>query len=301
VKLQPHPAANLFPMLAQSELETMAADIKANGQSVPIAVLNGAFIIDGRNRYAACKIAGVEPKTREMQSEFSSEADVIRYIISTNIHRRHLTTSQRAMIAAELANLMPGSNQHIHKLKDGSEVRVDSGELVQKCTPSQAADMMNVGRRTVYQAKEVADQAPDLAAKVKAGEIKVSKAASMAKERSRPTKPTKPTKPPVKPDPDRADDSVPKAVFACLECGETFDVPLWHCKKCDHHWPMHVQECRNCHEETAPKEPDTEQVDSDDAEQGQCNIDAICAMYVRLSPAGKVAFNMWHRSHKDDR
>lgn len=35
------------------------------------------------------------------------------------------------------------------------------------------------------------------------------------------------------------------AAFTC-ECGETFDQQVWHCKKCDHHWPMSRQECWNC-------------------------------------------------------
>ena len=117
------------------------------------------------------------------EKTFADDAECVRYIISTNIHRRHLTTSQRAMIAAELANLMPGSNQYVHKLKDGSEVRAETGELVSNETPSHTAEMMNVGRASVYRAKEVLDHAPDLAAKVKSGELKVSKAASMASTR----------------------------------------------------------------------------------------------------------------------
>lgn len=36
--------------------------------------------------------------------------------------------------------------------------------------------------------------------------------------------------------------------FVCGDCGETFDLQVWHCPICDHHWQMHRIECWNCHE-----------------------------------------------------
>ena len=36
-------------------------------------------------------------------------------------------------------------------------------------------------------------------------------------------------------------------LFLCRGCGEHFDAKVWHCKKCDHHWPMHRDQCLNCH------------------------------------------------------
>jgi len=48
----------------------------------------------------------------------------------------------------------------------------------------------------------------------------------------------------------------------CSQCGEKFYYHesvkdgLWHCIRCDHHWPMYVDECKNCHKVTAPSEPD---------------------------------------------
>lgn len=194
--LVPHPAADLFPMLSERDLQMMADDIKANGQAVPIAILNGTYIIDGRNRYAACRLAGVEPKTREMQSDFADEGEVIRFIISTNIHRRHLTESQRAAIAAELAKLGRGGDR--------------SKPQICGLTQAQAAEQMQVSERMVNAAKAIQRDAPDLAAKVKSGEIKVSRAAAMAKERAKPQT-----------DPDLAADSVIDATEARHAEGDT--------------------------------------------------------------------------------
>lgn len=39
--------------------------------------------------------------------------------------------------------------------------------------------------------------------------------------------------------------------FAC-SCGELFDVKVWHCPRCNHHWLMNDEECRNCHKEKRP-------------------------------------------------
>lgn len=55
-----HPLADLFPMMDETALAELAADIKAESQREPIYLWRDE-IIDGRNRYKACKLAGVEP------------------------------------------------------------------------------------------------------------------------------------------------------------------------------------------------------------------------------------------------
>ena len=107
-----HPAAEVFPMFSEDELNDLAADIKKNGQTSPIQVCNGV-VIDGRNRLAACKIAGVQPVMEEVSVD-----NPFAYVVSANIKRRHMTTQQRAAIAAELANLEHGSNQHREKKEE---------------------------------------------------------------------------------------------------------------------------------------------------------------------------------------
>lgn len=94
-KLPVFPAADVFPMMPDDELRELAEDIKANGVREPIVIANGK-LVDGRNRRAACKIAGVVPPVREL----GEGEDPTAYVISANIHRRHMMTAQRAMAEA---------------------------------------------------------------------------------------------------------------------------------------------------------------------------------------------------------
>jgi ParB-like chromosome segregation protein Spo0J len=179
-----HPAADLFPMIDGDAFVALINDIKARGQEYPVVMWDGR-LVDGRNRYAACRAAGIRPKIKN--TEFKSEVDATRFIVSTNIHRRHLTESQRAMIATELAKLGNGVN------KGKEAASIEAASLSQ----DEAADAMQVGRSSVQRARQVAEHAPDLAAKVKSGEMKVSKAAAIVRERMKPQT-----------NPDRADDAV---------------------------------------------------------------------------------------------
>ena len=76
-----HEAANIFP-LDDEHIDELAKDIREQKQQVPIEIFDGK-IIDGRRRYMACKIAGVEPSTRRV-----SPTDPIAYVLSLNLHRR---------------------------------------------------------------------------------------------------------------------------------------------------------------------------------------------------------------------
>ena len=89
--------ADLFPMIGSDELDELAADIAENGLNDPIVIseINGVMtLIDGRNRLSACKLAGITPRTRIL------ETDPTAYVLSANVHRRHLTKGQQAMATA---------------------------------------------------------------------------------------------------------------------------------------------------------------------------------------------------------
>lgn len=174
-------------------------NILAYGQIHPVVTWNGQ-IVDGRNRWEACRRIGVKAKTKEM--EFESESAVISFIVGANLRRRHLTESQRGMITTELAKLALGANQHRN---EGAQICASS------MTQGQAAELMGVSRRTAQTAKAVAKADPALAAEVKAGNRSLHSAHQEIKRRAAPSKPAAPPT-----DPDQADDAVidPKAQAA---------------------------------------------------------------------------------------
>jgi hypothetical protein len=98
MKKDHHPAAALFPMMPAAELQQLAEDIKTNGQREPILLLDD-LILDGRNRQAACELAGVEPCYEQAHVNSGTPA---AFVISLNLHRRHLNTSQRAAVVARI-------------------------------------------------------------------------------------------------------------------------------------------------------------------------------------------------------
>jgi ParB-like chromosome segregation protein Spo0J len=153
-----HPVAALFPMMTGQEFTELVADIKANGLVNPI-IRQGDTLIDGRNRMAACERAGVTPRFTEFTGD-----DPTAFIISANIHRRHMKESQRAIIAMRIANMTVGGDQrsdHCANLHN------------EKISQTQAADMLNVSRRTVADAKAVERDAPKLAQQVLEGKMSV--------------------------------------------------------------------------------------------------------------------------------
>lgn len=158
-----HEYAALFPMLPDAELQSLANDIRDNGLETPIVTLEGA-ILDGRNRHRACEIAGVSPRFEEYTGK-----DPMQFVISHNLHRRHLTESQRGMVAARLANLSEG-NPLLTPSIDGVAV-----------SQASAGEMLNVGESTVTRAKKIQRLgSPELVAAVESGEVTVGAAYKVA-------------------------------------------------------------------------------------------------------------------------
>lgn len=105
-----HPAAEKFPLMSENELRALAEDIKAHGLNEDIETLDegsGPMVLDGRNRYNACLMAGVEPRFRAL-SDNTFPHD---HLISKNLMRRHSTDLQRTMFAARLVTAGHGGDR----------------------------------------------------------------------------------------------------------------------------------------------------------------------------------------------
>ncbi len=167
--MKSHPYAEIFPMMSESEIKELAEDIHKHGCRSPIITYEGK-ILDGRNRYQACILVGTNPPLKEFTGN-----NPLNYVISANIHRRHLTTSQRAMAAEKIAKLYIGDNQH-------------TKEDAQICAPSQgdAAKKLKVSRRSVQSARRIAEASPEKAREVAEGKKSLHQAEKEIKEHEEP-------------------------------------------------------------------------------------------------------------------
>jgi ParB-like chromosome segregation protein Spo0J len=156
--LEFHPLANLFPLIEGEEFDALVADIRANGLRDRI-ILYGGKILDGRNRYRACLEADVEPKAVVWAPPRDYD-DPLAYVVSRNLHRRHLTTQQRAAIAAELATM-----------KSGARTDLASNDARSAMSDAQAAETLKVSESSVERAKKRMREDPEAHAKAKAGKL----------------------------------------------------------------------------------------------------------------------------------
>jgi N6-adenosine-specific RNA methylase IME4 len=161
-----HPLADIFPLIEGAEYDELVADIKAHGVREPIWFYEDQ-ILDGRNRYLASGDAD-----RNCPSRVYKGNDPLGFVISLNLKRRHLDESQRAVVAAKIANLKLGDNQH---RKEGPPIGGGS------VSAADAAKMLNVGKRSVERAKQVIDDGTaELQQAVERGDVSVSAAADVA-------------------------------------------------------------------------------------------------------------------------
>lgn len=162
-----HPIADVWPMMDEGKLHELADDIRKNGQLVPVWLYEGK-ILDGRNRWAACKIAGIEPKTKEYTGD-----EPTAFAVSLNDRRRHMGKSALAAVAAEL-------EPHFAADAKRRQARKPRAESVPAKLPEQkrgiearqeAAKQVGVGERYVQDAKKVKTEAPEVFERLKAGKI----------------------------------------------------------------------------------------------------------------------------------
>ncbi len=99
-----HDIAKIFPLMAEDEIADLGESIKRSGQREDIVLLDGK-VLDGRNREAACFLVGVTPRYRVFDME-TDGADPVRFVLDTNLERRHLTSSQKAAAATDALEVM---------------------------------------------------------------------------------------------------------------------------------------------------------------------------------------------------
>jgi len=90
---------DLLPSLTVDEYLALRSSIDEHGLRVPVDVWQGV-IIDGHNRYEICKELDIEIKTKEIDFESETEAEI--WIIQNNLARRNFNKGQYRIYTGRL-------------------------------------------------------------------------------------------------------------------------------------------------------------------------------------------------------
>jgi hypothetical protein len=167
MKYELHPACSAWPTMKPEELRDLADDIAAHGLRDPITLTPDGLLLDGRNRALACQMADVETATTIF------DGDPWLFSLSRNMHRRHMTIDQIAMVAAELATRTVGN----------PNLPIASNEAIGNAEAAKAA---GVPETAIDSAKVVLQHGtPDEKKAVESGEARLRKTADRIRARRR--------------------------------------------------------------------------------------------------------------------
>jgi regulator of replication initiation timing len=160
-----HPLSAAFPSMSAEDQDALTEDIDANGQRDPITLIDG-MVLDGWHRYQSCLMLEIAPAFVELVAN----TDPVLFVLSHNLHRRHLTASQRAAAVVSCSEWVVSGD------KQPAEV---GGETISppQLTVAEMAKKADVSTRTIQQAKVAV--AGGIGDKVRDGKLTVSQAAKV--------------------------------------------------------------------------------------------------------------------------
>jgi len=174
-----HNIANIFPLMTGDEYEALRNDIAANGLLEPIWTYQGK-IIDGRNRYRACLEVGIEPEYREW-----SGGKPLAFVISMNLHRRHLTPSQCAAVGVNIKHWLqienPQGRPTLEEQNNVGNISYNNG----KQNRDLAGEIVGVSGRYIDDAEKYAKQEPALFEQLLSGEVTLQDAKRETRKQER--------------------------------------------------------------------------------------------------------------------
>jgi hypothetical protein len=182
-----HPAANIFPLMQGDDFAALVDDVKANGLLEPVWLTAAGELLDGRNRARACAAANVPIATKVYTG-----ADPIGFAVSLNMKRRHLTTGQKAAVAADLEKVYAAEG--LRRMAAGGAAsapgrpaekgQADLPDLSDKAWQArdQAASVVGTSGRAVSRFKRVQETAPELAEKVRGGHVALDRAERIVRD-----------------------------------------------------------------------------------------------------------------------
>ena len=183
-----HEVANIFPLIEGKEFDELVEDIKQNGLMESIWLYDGK-IIDGRNRYRACKKSEVKPTYRQFEGK---DTELVAFILSLNLKRRHLDAGQKAFVALNVLDYFKKQAKERHDKLSGT--RANAGEVTQKVgegnrheqeAKEQAGKLVGVNRQYIHEAERIKEKSPEKAKDIMSGKITFAKVVKENKQETR--------------------------------------------------------------------------------------------------------------------
>jgi len=119
-----HEVATLLPPMEEADYRELVEDIRAHGLIEPIWLHDGQ-IIDGRHRYWACREAGREPSFRTWKAGGS----LVEFVVSLNLHRRHLNSAQKAVLAVDVVPHLEREAEERRRLLISESRQIETAEI----------------------------------------------------------------------------------------------------------------------------------------------------------------------------
>lgn len=160
----------LVPPLQEEDYDRLFNSIKENGLREPIIINKEGIILDGHNRFKICEKLNKPIKTRTEQ--FENKLVEEKYVIESNLQRRHLNDFQKAELGIPLLEIekeLAKENQRLHHDRVRPNGQKHSRDLVSK--------QIGVSSRTFERAKVIIEKAPEeIKQKVRENKISITQA-----------------------------------------------------------------------------------------------------------------------------
>jgi hypothetical protein len=143
-----HDLSDCFDLMTKEEMTSLSEDVKKNGIIEKIVLLNGK-ILDGRNRYIACRIVNVKPT----YAKFEERRDPLNYVVSKNVKRRMLTVAQR----------LDSGLRILEKRKKRREIEIEKKKLeLEKEGKQVAKELISKKEKKILENKDINEVAREL-------------------------------------------------------------------------------------------------------------------------------------------
>jgi hypothetical protein len=155
---------NLLPLLLDEDLKNLEKSILKDGLLHPLIINPDKVVLDGHHRLIICQRHSIN-EVPVIERSFNSDLEEIEFVISFNLNRRHLTSTQKVelgitILKIEMEKARRRQLSQLTHVKDSivvpnSEQREeDQGRAIEI-----AAKKVGLGKDTLWKGKQILDAA----------------------------------------------------------------------------------------------------------------------------------------------